>query len=169
MDYQYYERKINDVITKCPIEAGVEILAYNVFDSILSPKEVTVVDINRVRKDRDKRVTTYGGVPDIIIVSNDFVFAKEDKGSVYGIVEVKATNILCKETKQIKGQKGKAKHYFHTNGLVWVYYENGKCTKEFVLTKEKVKKVTKSQKVTIDENEFVKLINEIREISWMNR
>ena len=30
MDCKYYERKINDVIMKCPIEIGVEILIYNV-------------------------------------------------------------------------------------------------------------------------------------------
>lgn len=34
-EYEYYERKINDIITKCPIESGVEILVYNLLDSII--------------------------------------------------------------------------------------------------------------------------------------
>ena len=38
MDYKYYERKINDIIMKCPIEAGVEILVYNVLDNIVESK-----------------------------------------------------------------------------------------------------------------------------------
>ena len=38
MDYKYYEHKINDVIIKCPIEAGVEILVYNVLDDIVNSK-----------------------------------------------------------------------------------------------------------------------------------
>ena len=48
MNYQYYERKINDVIMKCPIEAGIEILVYNVLDYILDSKDVSIVDINRL-------------------------------------------------------------------------------------------------------------------------
>lgn len=58
MDYKYYERKINDVILKCPIEAGVEILVYNVLDSILDSEKFLLVDINRLWKDRDERLTT---------------------------------------------------------------------------------------------------------------
>lgn len=58
MDYKYYERKINDVILKCPIEAGVGILVYNVLDSILDSEKFSLVDINRLWKDRDERLTT---------------------------------------------------------------------------------------------------------------
>ena len=35
MKYDFYEKKINDVIIKCPIEAGVEILVYNFLDEII--------------------------------------------------------------------------------------------------------------------------------------
>ena len=55
MNHEYYERKINDVIMKCPIEAGVEILVYNVLDDIVHSKGLSLVDINRLRKKRDKK------------------------------------------------------------------------------------------------------------------
>ena len=77
MDYKYYERKINDVIMKCPIEAGVEILVYNVLDSILDAEKVSLVDINRLWKNRDDRLTTKGGVSDIAVLPNDFVYKKK--------------------------------------------------------------------------------------------
>ena len=52
MDYKYYEKKINDIILKCPIEAGVEILVYNLLDSILTLEELSLVYIKRLRKNR---------------------------------------------------------------------------------------------------------------------
>ena len=39
MDYKYYKRKINDVIMKSPIEAGVEILVYNLLDESIDMNE----------------------------------------------------------------------------------------------------------------------------------
>lgn len=45
MDYLYYQRKINDVIFKCPIEAGIEILVYNLLDESVDIKQYSVVDI----------------------------------------------------------------------------------------------------------------------------
>lgn len=48
MTSEYYERKINDVITKCPIEAGVEILADNLLDAVIDPKECSLIDVNRL-------------------------------------------------------------------------------------------------------------------------
>ncbi len=45
MDIQTYERKINDIIMKCPIEAGVEILVYNLLDEFIDSGELSLVDI----------------------------------------------------------------------------------------------------------------------------
>ena len=74
MDYLYYQRKINDVIIKCPIEAGLEILVYNLLDECIGMDEHALVDINRVRKDQDSRLSTEAGISDIAVLSNDFVF-----------------------------------------------------------------------------------------------
>lgn len=50
MDYLYYQKKINDVIVKCPIEAGVEILVYNLLDECICMDDYALVDINRIWK-----------------------------------------------------------------------------------------------------------------------
>jgi len=78
MDYKYYERKINDVIMKCPIESGVEILVYNVLDDIVESKGLSLVDINRLWKNRDTRLTT-----------NNYVYTN---GLVWQYYENKKTN-----------------------------------------------------------------------------
>lgn len=167
MDYQYYERKINDVIMKCPIEAGIEILVYNVLDYVLKSKDVALIDINRLWKDRDARLTTDAGVPDIAILSKDFVY-KSDIGQTYGFVEVKATNRSLSETEQIQGQRAATSHYIYTNGLVWIYYEN-KATEpkwEIVLTKSKARSITQSTTVSIDKTSFSNLLKALDAIEW---
>ena len=62
------------MIVKCPIEAGVEILVYNLLDKNISRDEYSLVDINRIRKGRDNRLSTDAGISDIDILSPDFVF-----------------------------------------------------------------------------------------------
>ena len=146
MDYKYYERKLNDIIMKCPIEAGVEILVYNVLDNIVEPKGLSLVDINRLWKDRDPRLTTDAGVPDIAILSSDFQY-KTDIGQVLGFIEVKATNKSLSETEQIEGQKSGTKHYIYTNGLVWKYYKNNKFEWEIPLDELKRNLIIKAQTI----------------------
>lgn len=169
MDYKYYERKINDVIMKCPIEAGVEIITYNLLDSIIDSRELSLVDINRIWKSKDTRLTTDGGVPDIAVMSNDFLFGKDDVGNVYGFIEVKATNNYLNITEQIDGQKNGVNHYLYTNGLVWKYFEKGKEKWEVILAfldKEECKVVSKSLIINIDSKRFEKLVENISNISW---
>ena len=69
MEYKYYERKINDVICKCPIEAGIEILVYNLLDEHVDMNEFSLVNINRIWKKSDSSLLPDGGVPDIAILS----------------------------------------------------------------------------------------------------
>ncbi len=168
MDYKSYERKINDVIMKCPIEVGVEILVYNILDSIVGSKKFSLVDINRIRMNRDKRLTTHLGVPDIAILSNDFEYGTQ-KGKVYGFVEVKSTNVLLKETKQIIEQKRKKKHCIYTNGLVWRYYKNGEKEWEMViayLNGKECKSINDFNPISIDIIRFDKMIENLKLIDW---
>ena len=165
MDYNYYNRKINDVIMKCPIEAGVEILVYNLLDSVINPGYFSLIDINRLRKERDERLDTDSGIPDMAILSNDFEY-QSDKGKVYGFVEVKATNNPCNETEQITGQKEKAKHYLYTNGLVWQYYLDGNKQWEVLLDSEKRKTIVSRKEVVIEETQFNTLVEKLVEIQW---
>lgn len=167
-EYEYYERKINDIITKCPIESGVEILVYNLLDSIIDSLKLSLVDINRLWKDRDKRLTTEAGISDIAILSPDFEYAS-DIGSVYGFVEVKATYNPLDITEQVIGQKKDAIHYIYTNGLVWMYFKDGEKVWEKVLASynnQECRVMQKYNKVSIIPNEFNDLVNKLKEINW---
>ncbi|HBR32844.1 MAG TPA: hypothetical protein DD733_12270 [Clostridiales bacterium] len=167
MNYKYYERKINDVIMMCPIEAGIEILVYNVLDYILESKEVSLVDINRLRKDRDQRLTTDAGVSDIAVLSEDFKY-RSDIGQVYGFIEVKATSKDLSETEQIQGQRVATKHYLCTNGLCWNYFENNLSEPKWekTLTNSDIKYLNQAKSVSIDENKFLDLLKTLDAIKW---
>lgn len=165
MDYKYYERKINDVIMKCPIEAGIEILVYNVLDNIVESKGLSLVDINRLWKDRDTRLTTDAGISDIAVLSRNFKY-RTDIGQVYGFIEVKAMNRLLSETEQVVLQRLSTNHYIYTNGLVWQYYEN-KETKpkwEIYLAESELKSINNFTAVSIDESKFSYLLEQLNNI-----
>ncbi|GFI19247.1 hypothetical protein IMSAG249_01905 [Lachnospiraceae bacterium] len=166
MDYKYYERKINDIIMKCPIEAGVEILVYNVLDNIVESKGLSLVDINRLWKDRDPRLTTGAGIPDIAILSSDFQY-KTDIGQVLGFIEVKATSKSLSETEQIEEQKSATNHYIYTNGLVWKYYENHELEWEVFLEESKLNLMGNAKTVSISENSFTDLLARLNNIIWI--
>lgn len=168
MKCDYYERKINDVITKCPIEAGVEILVYNLFDSIIDSSKLALVDINRLWKNKDTRLTTDSGISDIAVLSTDFVY-RTDVGTVYGFIEVKATNNSLGMTEQVVGQKREVNHYIYTNGLVWMYFKNGKKEWEKVLASyenQECRVMSKSEKISIISDEYNDLIKKLGEINW---
>lgn len=59
MDKKTYERKINGIIMKCPIEAGVEILVYSLLDEFIDSKKLSLVDINRIWKNKDPRLINF--------------------------------------------------------------------------------------------------------------
>lgn len=169
MKYDYYEKKINDVIIKCPIEAGVEILVYNFLDEIIDSTKLTLVDINSIQKDRDDRLTTKGGISDIAILSEDFEY-RTNIGKVYGFIEVKATNKSLSLTEQIEGQKKDVAHYIFTNGLTWKYYEDEKYKWEIVLASyenQECKVMEKFKRISIIPDRFSKLVDELKKIKWL--
>lgn len=164
MDYLYYQRKINDVIIKCPIEAGIEILVYNLLDENVDMKQYSLVDINGIWKNQDSRLSTEAGISDIAILSPNFEFKKEDIGAVYGFVEVKAAGYTLGSTEQILGQVKKVAHFIYTNGIVWQYYFCQKLKWEKNLGIDKLQHSI--AKIMIDKNEFEELKQEIQKINW---
>ncbi|MCM1538656.1 MAG: GNAT family N-acetyltransferase [bacterium] len=169
MNDKYYERKMNDVIRKCPIEAGVEILVYNVLDYIIpSRDDLALVDINRIRKDRDSRFTTESGIADMAVMSSDFEYRNEERGEVFGLIEVKAASVPLHETKQVLEHIAFTNHYVYTNGLVWKYYENKnrECKWEIHLFDIGCNTIKTPQEVSIDRNQFSNLIKRLQEIDW---
>ena len=165
MNYLYYQRKINDVISKCPIEAGIEILVYNLLDESIDISQYSLVDINRVWKDRDSRLSTEAGISDIAVLSPDFVFKKEDTGEVYGFVEIKAAGITLNVTDQIEGQMKKVTHLIYTNGIVWRYYFKEHLKWEKNITGNR-KLLQSEAEIEVDKKEFEDLMQAIREIEW---
>lgn len=166
MKYQLYQRKINDVITKCPIEAGIEILVYNLIDEYLDIDNYALVDINRIWKNQDSRLSTEGGIPDIAVLSPNFIFKKEDSGKVYGFIEVKSAGMSLSNTSQIHGQLEKVNHYIYTNGIVWKYYYNKKKRWEKNIGMDK--KPYSISEIIVDEKVFEELVKELRSIKWTN-
>lgn len=167
MKKEFYQRKINDIITKCPIEAGVEILVYRLLDECIDDTQLSLVDINRIQTDMDERFVTDGGIPDIAVLSNDFVYKDTDKGICYGFVEVKSTGISIRETGQFIGESREVNHFIYTNGLVWKYYQGNELKKEYNLIKGK-KKPYSIGPVEIDEEELEALQLFVKTIKWNN-
>ncbi len=164
MDYLYYQKKINDVIVKCPIEAGIEILVYNLLDESICMDDYALVDINRIWKNQDSRLLTEAGISDIAILSNDFVFKQEDVGEVYGFIEVKAAGVSLADTVQVMEQMKKVSHFIYTNGVVWRYYYNQSLKWEKNLGVSKTKYTI--SEIAIDKDEFEKLKKELQSIKW---
>ena len=164
MDYLKYQKKINDVITKAPIETGIEILVYCFLDSNIDETKYTVADINRVRKKCDQRLRTDGGISDLAVLSPDFVFKDEKYGEVYGFIEVKTAGAILKDTEQTNEQMKKVPHFIYTNGLVWKYYLNCTVQWEIILTTDRATHSFKN--ITIDEDQFKKLEKAVGEINW---
>lgn len=148
------------MIIKCPIEAGVEILVYNLIDECINFEYYAIVDINRIWKNQDSRLSTEAGISDIAVLSPNFIFKKEDAGKVYGFIEVKSAGTSLFDTPQIRGQMEKINHYIYTNGIVWKYY----CKKEQKWEKNiGIAKTPYSiSEITVDKNVFEELMEEIR-------
>ena len=173
MNHEYYERKINDIINKCPIEAGVEILVYNLLDAVIGCEDIVVVDISRLRKNKDERLETNAGICDIAVVSADFKY-KESAGSTYGFIEVKASNCSLRETKQTKGQRENISHFIYTNGLVWRYYKKEKeeCEWEIVIATldgRKRRVIKGINDIRVDSERFTELVYRLKEIKWAEK
>lgn len=164
MTREHYETKINDCITKAPFESGVEILVFNLLDEIVGHHGVSVIDINRCPKNADVRFCTEGGIPDIAVVSIDFVFQDQKKGRVYGLIEVKAAGISVRETGQIQGGRSNVPHYIATNGINWIYYHNGEQQWKINICTNTIPYSVAL--LHIDKKKFGELVQKLNDIAW---
>ena len=71
----YYENQINKIISKAPIEVGVEILVYMLLDGIVSSKGLSLVDVSSMSKDRAKPFGVKSAVPDMAVVAESFNYS----------------------------------------------------------------------------------------------
>ena len=169
MDYRYYEEKLNDIITKSPIEIGVEILVYNLLEECIDKEKYSIIDISTIIKSSDKRLVTDGGVPDIAVVSKDFKFKETDSGIVYGFVEVKAPGISLRETDQISGHLAKARILIYTNGIEWKIYDTAKTdtAKPTVINTAMEGLPSSVSKIKVNKEKFDSLIILLKSMKWL--
>lgn len=174
MNYKYYEKKLNDVITKSRIETGIEIIAFNVLDEIITNYGLTLCAIDSITSDNEPRLNTEGGFSDLAVVSNDFEYGNvTNSDKAYGFIEVKApyTKISSNDPQFIGQGNDISKKHSHiyknlyTNGLVWIYRGNNSEKWEINLTKSKMTS-SGSTKVEILKNEFLDLLTKLRAIKW---
>ncbi len=129
MNYKYYQEKIKDIVSKAPIEIGVEILVYMLLDEIVVNKELSLVAIDSMHK--KNRYLSEGGFSDLAIVSKNFSFDNINLGKCVGVVETKyVTEDLSNHMPQIIGQLISFRNVIATNGIVWKFYDIDKFLDE---------------------------------------
>lgn len=121
MNYKYYEKKINDILYKCNLESGTEILTYMLLDKIIENNNLSLIAIDKLQK--KNRFLSKGGFSDLAVVSNDFLYDDPNKGICYGCVEVKRIRRELKNVRgQVIGQLLTFNNVLVTNGLDWEFY-----------------------------------------------
>lgn len=146
MNVEKYQRKYNEITEKCFIEAGIEILVYNVLEEVIESKGLTLVNISTMKKKGDTRLQTLGGVPDFAITSQDFKYKNEEKGMVFGFIETKVSN-MKKENAQLIGHIASGKTIIFTNGLIWSFYKLDDCSELAQMILKEEEKYPKERKL----------------------
>lgn len=133
MEPETYERILNNIITKAPLECGVQTLVFMLLDEIISKKYEKKVSllVADLRKGEKKIFGGNGGVVDLCVVDEKFTYhlaknEKEKNGECLGCVEVKAAGIELPQNEdidQIVGHIITYKKVIYTNGIHWQYYE----------------------------------------------
>lgn len=173
IDYQYYEKLINNVILLAPIEAGVEILAFMLLESFVSQKDYTLIDINRFSKENAKKFGVKnngdGAVPDFVVVKKEYNYQKKSDDDIcLGYVEIK------KPSDKINTKSGQAKahiaandHVLFTNGIVWKYINKKDVSQSWeILLDIQEKQSIKNKPFSIDEMKFSELLIRLNKIRW---
>lgn len=141
MEVKDYERKLNDIIEKAPMECGVQALVYNFLHELTDHNKLTIICSDL--RWNDSIYGGEGGVPDLLVVSDEFKYMerlkqnateeekkrfRDEKKKRFGCVEVKAVGQhLPQSCAQIAGHIYEFGKVLYTNGMVWIYFE---CPKE---------------------------------------
>lgn len=169
----YYENQINKIISKAPIEAGVEILVYMLLDGMVSSKGLSLVDVSSMSKDRAKPFGVEDAVPDIAVVSPDFDYSEKNqcyKSQVFGYVEVKGTFRKADSNPTERTAHIKAiDHVLCTNGLVWMYFDKDEEACWSVKLDKQERNTLRKSKFSIDEDKFEELLKKLYSIDWERR
>lgn len=121
MKNEWYEKIINNN-EKSPFEGGIQALVYMFLQEYFLPqKACALVVVDRAQK--QSRFSTYSGIPDLAVVTDDFEY-KNEKGDVLLSVEIKETDKELKNSyEQVLGHLATFGKAIYTNGREWIYYD----------------------------------------------
>jgi hypothetical protein len=168
-----YERILNNILTKAPVEIGVEVAVYMVLFGLLEGSDYIVADVNSMWRskayvysdldDKDK----FGAVPDLVILHKDFKFGSNNNGDIKGancFIEIKSLASKFKETDEIKSHRENMTNFIWTNGLEWFYFNSADLQKDWSI---KIGVIEKSNGlIKIDGLKFNELLYRINSIDW---
>lgn len=186
MDYVKYKNKLFNIVMKSVFEDGIYTIIENVLEIIQDMDKMAIININRASsKANETRFIGNGGVPDLLVVSDDFEYCTnkfkfEKQGIIYGCVEAKAPSVdIDSDTNQIKGHIETYKKVIYTNGLTWKFYDYQKSNfKEYrniylaykgdIVIKSFDKRTGVFNKDWIKKEKFGELLYELAKINWEN-
>ncbi|WP_295157828.1 hypothetical protein [uncultured Ruminococcus sp.] len=146
MDYKKYEELLNRVMTKCPLESGVQTLVFMYLDELFencTKYEPVLID----KLPKASSFNTKGGISDIALVGNDFDYKESkkdgyviDKEKIRFCIEIKKKGIKRKKNRiQFLGQLLTFGEGIITNGYQWEHCKLDLEDKDISKVKEKVK------------------------------
>lgn len=163
MNYKKYERILNYGITKCPVESAAYMLIHNFLDDLYEYEETCVISAVGLRKKRDLRLDTLGGISDIYIVSNDFKY-QSNEGECFGCVEIKSPTEKLIYGDQIFYQKKTYSNVIYTNGIIWEFYKDSILEWDINLSDGAL--LFSLVDININHVKYYELIKKLLDIKW---
>lgn len=122
MNYEKYEKIINNIKKYAPIESGVQTLIYMFLDDLFDNFDYDLTVIDNMQK--KSQYNTYTGISDIAVLKNCATTEELDSGNIIFCIEVKAlSEQLEKHKEQLFGQLLTYKRAIITNGKRWLCYD----------------------------------------------
>lgn len=173
IDSTYYERLINNVIMKAPIETGVEILAFMLLESFVSDQGCVLIDVSTyIQTTINDHNLVHGksnAVPDCVVVPKEYAYFNcfdKNEAQNLGYIEIKKpSNTIKIDTEQAKAHINATKHVLFTNGIVWHYIKNGK-TKWVINLDKNDRKRLKNKEIIVSEARYRELLRKLKRIEW---
>lgn len=161
-NFEFYKEEIELAFVQ---NAGVEIELYSIIASVLRESgnkcKISVRDVsNRRKTDISEKFYGNAGFPDFVVLERK----KDSNAKKYGCIEIKMPTIsLDKNDIQLEGHIQTFKKVLYTNGIRWIFYENGKDNKVF---DETLGYVQENTIVWNSLEHWKNLIGELESIYW---
>lgn len=176
VDSNEYERLINTVKSKAPVEIGIEVVVYMLLYGVMENSRYEVIDVNSMRKIQASIYSKLPNkdkidiVPDLAIVDKEFNY-NDEKSQEYacGFVEIKYLNVSNNiESEAVKTHKRSTNKLIWTNGLDWYYYDMMNDEKSWNVSIQSMGHLESKEHIYIDRLHFQELLVRLEEIEWGN-